>query len=73
MHVHPYPEVFFVREGLAVFTIADEEIPVTGPAVLVVPADTQHRFKNRGAGTLHIVSMHPSAEIERRWLQDETD
>jgi mannose-6-phosphate isomerase-like protein (cupin superfamily) len=71
LHVHPYPEVFYVREGLAVFTVGEEELPVAGPGFLVVPARTPHGFKNRGAGVLHVVSMHPSPEVEQRWLADD--
>src|SRR5204863_3244637 len=40
LHLHPYPEVFVVQEGSAVFTAGDEELTVAGGNIVVVPAET---------------------------------
>jgi mannose-6-phosphate isomerase-like protein (cupin superfamily) len=63
LHKHPYPEVFVVQEGEATFTVNDEQLPVPAGNVVVVPADTPHRFKNSGEGRLRQVSIHQSGEL----------
>jgi mannose-6-phosphate isomerase-like protein (cupin superfamily) len=55
--------VFIVEEGEATFTAGDEQTVVTSGHVVVVPAETPHRFENTGEGTLHIVSIHPAGEM----------
>jgi mannose-6-phosphate isomerase-like protein (cupin superfamily) len=63
LHLHPYPEVFLVEEGEATFTVAGEDLAVGGGNVVVVPPETAHRFVNSGAGTLRVISIHPSPEV----------
>jgi len=63
LHKHPYPEVFVVQEGEATFTVDDRQLIVTGGNVVVVPADTPHRFENTGDGPLRQVSIHASGEL----------
>ncbi len=65
LHLHPYPELFVVQEGTAVFTAADEEITVDAGNIVVVPAETPHMFKCAGDGTLRVVSVHPSREVQQ--------
>jgi mannose-6-phosphate isomerase-like protein (cupin superfamily) len=68
LHFHPYAEVFFVREGLARFTVGNDEIEVGPDNFVVVPPETPHGFKNAGDGPLRLVSVHPSAELIQTWL-----
>jgi mannose-6-phosphate isomerase-like protein (cupin superfamily) len=63
LHFHPYPEVFVVEVGTAVFTAGDEEIEVEGGNIVVVPAETKHGFKSAGDEKLRVVSVHPSPEV----------
>jgi mannose-6-phosphate isomerase-like protein (cupin superfamily) len=63
LHLHPYPEVFIVEQGEATFTAGEEQTVVGAGHVVVVPAETPHRFENTGEGTLHVVSIHPSGEV----------
>jgi mannose-6-phosphate isomerase-like protein (cupin superfamily) len=63
LHKHPYPEVFVIHEGEATFTVNDEQLLVRDGNVVVVPADTPHRFKNSGEGRLRQVSIHASGEL----------
>ncbi len=65
LHRHPYPEVFVVEEGTAAFTSGSEQLVVAGGHVLVIPAETPHRFENVGTNPLRIVSIHPSGEVRQ--------
>ena len=65
LHLHPYPELFVVQDGTAVFTAGDEQITVPAGHVVVVPAETPHQFKSTGDGTLRVVSVHPAPKVEQ--------
>lgn len=69
LHTHPYPEVFVVEEGQAVFTAGDERVPVTAGHIVVVPAETPHRFENNGEGSLRVLSVHPSDHVQQTDLE----
>lgn len=63
LHRHPYEEVFLIQEGIAHFTVADEEIDAEGGQVVVVPAAMPHRFVNTGDGPLRLISIQPSPRV----------
>ena len=65
LHLHPYPEVFVVQTGTAVFTAGDDELTVTGGHIVVVPAQTPHGFKGASRDALRVVSVHPSATVQQ--------
>lgn len=65
LHVHPYPEVFVVQTGTAVFTAGDEQLTVAAGHVVVVPEQTPHGFKGAGDDTLRVVSVHPSPTVQQ--------
>ena len=65
LHLHPYPELFVVQTGTAVFTAGDEEITVDAGNIVIVPAETPHMFKCAGDATLRVVSIHPSGELKQ--------
>ena len=69
LHSHPYPEVFIVQAGRAVFTAGEEERTVEAGQVVVVPAGVAHAFVNPGPGRLRQVDLHPSASFDTRWLE----
>ena len=65
LHLHPYPEVFVVQTGTAVFTEGEEELTVSGGHIVVVAAETPHGFKNPGDDTLRVVSVHASPTVQQ--------
>ena len=65
LHLHPYPEVFVVRTGTAVFTVGDDRLVVTAGHIVVVPAQTPHGFKGGCDDALRVVSVHPSGSVEQ--------
>lgn len=65
LHLHPYPEVFVVQDGTAVFTAGDEQLTVPAGNVVTVPAETPHGFKCAGDDTLRVVSVHPSPVVKQ--------
>src|SRR5688500_18275735 len=65
LHLHPYPEVFVVETGTAVFTAGDERLTVEAGNVVVVPEETPHGFKCDGDDTLRVVSVHPSPTVQQ--------
>jgi len=69
LHLHPYPEVFVVQTGTAVFTAGDDELTVTEGHIVVVPAETPHGLKNPNDDTLRVVSVHPSPTVQQTNLQ----
>ena len=64
-HVHPYDEVFIIREGRALFTIGDEKIEAGPGDVLMGPAEVPHKYHNLGPGRLESVDIH----LSDRWIQ----
>ena len=60
LHQHPYVEVAFTIEGCATITVGDEEREVKAGAIVVIPADTPHRFVNSGDTTLRQIDIHAS-------------
>ncbi len=60
LHKHPYVEVAFTIEGCATITVGDEEREVKAGAIVVIPADTPHRFVNTGDTTLRQIDIHAS-------------
>ncbi|HWI07958.1 MAG TPA: cupin domain-containing protein [Solirubrobacteraceae bacterium] len=65
LHLHPYGEVFVVHAGTAAFTIGGEEVVVAEGHIVVVPAQTPHRFTCAGDDTLRVVSVHPSGTVQQ--------
>jgi quercetin dioxygenase-like cupin family protein len=69
LHTHPYEEVFLVQEGEATFIAGDEEREVHAGEIVVVPADTPHRFLNTGQAALVLISIHVSSRFVTEWLE----
>ena len=73
LHRHPYPEVFVIQAGEATFRVDGAEYPGRPGQVIVVPAGAAHAFRNSGSETLEVISVHPVAEMETEWLEEEGD
>lgn len=69
LHRHPYAEVFVIRRGTALFTVGDRTIEASEGMILVAPANTPHRFENRGPGPLETIDIHQSGSFVTEWLE----
>jgi mannose-6-phosphate isomerase-like protein (cupin superfamily) len=63
LHTHPYVEVAFTLEGCATITVGDEEREVKAGGIVVIPANTPHRFVNTGATLLRQIDIHASQKF----------
>jgi mannose-6-phosphate isomerase-like protein (cupin superfamily) len=63
LHVHPYPETWFVHAGKARIE-AGTEVVEAGPGdIVVVPGGVPHKFTNTGEGQLVIFCVHDTAQM----------
>jgi quercetin dioxygenase-like cupin family protein len=60
LHTHPYVEVAFTLEGSATITVGNETHEVNAGGVVVIPANTPHRFVNSGNTILRQIDIHAS-------------
>jgi quercetin dioxygenase-like cupin family protein len=58
LHRHPYEETFIMQEGTVEFTVGGETIEANGGEIVVVPANTPHKFVNTGGERIRQVSIH---------------
>src|SRR2546423_13598497 len=63
LHKHPYVEVAFTIEGSATITVGDEEREAKAGDIVVIPANTPHRFVNSGDTVLRQVDIHASSKF----------
>jgi mannose-6-phosphate isomerase-like protein (cupin superfamily) len=63
LHKHPYSETWIVRAGKARITADGVDIEAGPGDILVVSAETPHKFKNIGTGRLDIICIHASPRI----------
>ncbi|MGE0502723.1 MAG: cupin domain-containing protein [Rhizobiaceae bacterium] len=68
LHVHPYPETWVVRHGVAEFTVGVERMRGHAGDIVVAAANVPHRFENVGDGRLELVCIHPSPTIIQKDL-----
>ena len=70
LHTHPYSETWIVRAGKARVTTADEELVAETGDIVVVGAETPHKFENIGFGRLDIICIHASPRMITDWLDE---
>ena len=63
LHRHPYSETWIVRSGMALFTADGEEVEAGPGDIVVVGAETPHKFVNTGPGKLDTVCIHASPRM----------
>ena len=68
LHRHPYAETFIIRRGSATFTIGSDQLVGRAGQVLVVPAQTPHRFST-GPDGYEAVHIHASPRFITDWLE----
>lgn len=69
LHVHPYDEIFVIRQGRARFTIGDSEIDAGPGDVLLAPADQPHKFVTLPGDPYVATDIHLSPE----WIQTDLE
>ena len=63
LHTHPYVEVAFTVEGTASITVGKDTHEVKAGAIVVIPANTPHRFVNSGNTVLRQIDIHASPQF----------
>ena len=63
LHTHPYVEVAFTLEGTASITVGNETREVKSGGIVVIPANTPHRFVNSGDSPLRQIDIHGSPKL----------
>jgi quercetin dioxygenase-like cupin family protein len=68
LHKHPYAETFLIRRGWATFTIGSTELQGRAGQVLVVPANTPHKFST-GPDGYEAMHIHANPRFVTEWLE----
>ncbi|MFC0629228.1 cupin domain-containing protein [Kribbella deserti] len=68
LHQHPYAETFIIRRGSATFTINGHEVIGRAGQVLVVPANTPHKFTTNPGG-YEAIHIHANPTFLTTWLE----
>lgn len=71
LHRHPYSETWIVVSGNARFNVDGTEIEAGADDIVVVEANTPHKFKNSGSDTLRIVCIHASPKLIQEELEED--
>jgi mannose-6-phosphate isomerase-like protein (cupin superfamily) len=72
LHKHPYKEIFIIQEGVATFTVGSVELEAHAGQIIIVPADTPHKFVNNGDQQLRQVDIHTNRQFITCWLEERT-
>lgn len=70
LHVHPYDEVFIVRQGRARFTVGDRTFEAEAGDIVFGPAEVPHKFVNLGPGRLETTDLHLSPRFIQTNLEE---
>jgi quercetin dioxygenase-like cupin family protein len=70
LHQHPYKEIFIMQEGVSTFTVGAETLEGRAGQVVIVPANTPHKFMNSGDTQLKQIDIHLSSHYITHWLED---
>ena len=63
LHKHPYAETWVVRKGKVQFVAGNETLEAGSGDIIVVTAETPHKFRNIGTERLEIICIHASPYI----------
>jgi mannose-6-phosphate isomerase-like protein (cupin superfamily) len=69
LHRHPYSETWIVRSGKARITADGEDVEASAGDIVVVTAQTPHKFKNIGTTRLDIICIHASPRMIQEQLE----
>ncbi len=70
LHKHPYQEIFVIQEGMVTFTVDSATLEAHAGQIIIVHADTPHKFTNTGDRQLKQVDIHVSSRFITQWLED---
>jgi mannose-6-phosphate isomerase-like protein (cupin superfamily) len=70
LHKHPYKEIFIIQEGTAIFTVGSEILEAHAGQIIIVSAETPHKFMNKSDRQLKQVDIHVSKEFITNWLEE---
>ncbi len=70
LHQHPYQEIFIIQEGTATFTVGSTTLEAHAGQIIIVPANTPHKFRNAGDGRLKQVDIHVNPKFITLWLEE---
>ena len=68
LHLHHYPETFIIRRGSATFTVGDAQLVGRAGQIIVVPAETPHKFST-GPDGYEAIHIHENSTFETIWLE----
>ena len=70
LHKHPYKEIFIIQEGVSTFTVGSETLEAHAGQIIIVPAETPHKFSNLSDKQLKQVDIHVNKQFITDWLED---
>ncbi|HET8579520.1 MAG TPA: cupin domain-containing protein [Nitrospiraceae bacterium] len=70
LHRHPYPETWIVLSGEALITADGVAIEAREGDIVVVGAQTPHKFRNTGTNRLEIACIHASPRMIQESLEE---
>jgi mannose-6-phosphate isomerase-like protein (cupin superfamily) len=70
LHKHPYKEIFIIQEGVSTFTVGSETLEAHAGQVIIVAAETPHKFVNLSYQRLKQVDIHVNKEFITHWLEE---
>ena len=70
LHKHPYKEILIIQEGVSTFTVGSETLEARAGQVIIVPAETPHKFMNSSDKRLKQVDIHVNKEFITHWLEE---
>jgi len=63
LHRHPYDETWVVVDGTVNFEAVNETCAAGPGDVVIVPANTAHKFTNTGPGPSRLVCIHANPTV----------
>ena len=70
LHKHPYKEIFIVQEGVGTFTVGSTILEAHAGQIIIVSADTPHKFMNLSDKQLKQIDIHMNRQFITDWLED---
>ena len=69
LHRHLYDETWVVVEGTVKFQAGNEACAAGPGDVVIVPANTPHKFTNEGVAPSRLVCIHANPTVIGEWLE----
>jgi quercetin dioxygenase-like cupin family protein len=69
LHKHPYTEILIIQEGVGEYSVGSELIEAHVGQIIIVPAETAHKFTNSGDKIPRQVDIHTSRQFITDWLE----